>query len=152
MNICLGRGRGKSLQVKMPLNILAGMVRYQVTFKDILDCLLCNYTFSLTLGETVCGGGIHIRVQNDSCEFGHLLPGKYPRPVHCSGVPGGEGAPAAHTPSRQSSIWFRSRFGSVALSGSGAFLTPGSGIGLFRTRISDPGSQSHIFDSLVTVF
>ncbi len=29
-------------------------------------------------------------------------------------------------------------------------LDPGSGIGFFR--ISDPGSQTHIFDSLVTIF
>jgi hypothetical protein len=35
-------------------------------------------------------------------------------------------------------------------SGSGAFLTPGSGI---RNRfIPDPGSQTHIFESLVTTF
>jgi hypothetical protein len=34
--------------------------------------------------------------------------------------------------------------------GSSAFLTPGSGIGFFR--ISDPGSQTHIFESLVTIF
>jgi hypothetical protein len=34
--------------------------------------------------------------------------------------------------------------------GSGAFLTPGSGI---RNRfIPDPGSQTHIFESLVTIF
>ncbi len=34
--------------------------------------------------------------------------------------------------------------------GSGAFLTPGSGI---RNKFfSDPGSQSHIFESLVTIF
>jgi hypothetical protein len=34
--------------------------------------------------------------------------------------------------------------------GSGAFLTPGSGI---RNRfIPDPGSQTHIFESLVTTF
>jgi hypothetical protein len=36
---------------------------------------------------------------------------------------------------------------SVADPGSGAFLTPGSGIGLFR--IPDPGSLTHIFESLV---
>jgi hypothetical protein len=41
--------------------------------------------------------------------------------------------------------------------GSGAFLTPGSGIGFFRipypgSRIPDPGSQTHTFDSLVTIF
>ncbi len=41
--------------------------------------------------------------------------------------------------------------------GSGAFLTPGSGI-LNRffpdpgSRISDPGSQTHIFESLETIF
>jgi hypothetical protein len=34
--------------------------------------------------------------------------------------------------------------------GSGAFLTPGSEIGLFR--IPDLGSQTHIFESLVTIF
>jgi hypothetical protein len=36
--------------------------------------------------------------------------------------------------------------------GSGAFgpLDPGSGIGYFR--ISDPESQTHIFESLVTIF
>jgi hypothetical protein len=34
--------------------------------------------------------------------------------------------------------------------GSDAFLTPGSGIGFFR--ISDPGSQTHIFESFVTIF
>ncbi len=40
--------------------------------------------------------------------------------------------------------------GSVADPGSGAFLTPGSGI---RNRFfPDPGSQIHIFESLVTVF
>ncbi len=34
--------------------------------------------------------------------------------------------------------------------GSGAFLTPGSGI---RNRFfSDPGSQTHIFESLLTIF
>ncbi len=34
--------------------------------------------------------------------------------------------------------------------GSGAFLTPGSGI---RDRFfPDPGSQTHIFESLVTIF
>jgi hypothetical protein len=34
--------------------------------------------------------------------------------------------------------------------GSGAFLTPGSGI---RNRFfSDPGSQTHIFERLVTLF
>jgi hypothetical protein len=44
--------------------------------------------------------------------------------------------------------------------GSGAFLTPGSGIRcLFDpwipdlgSWISDPGSQAHIFESLVTIF
>ncbi len=40
---------------------------------------------------------------------------------------------------------------------SGAFLNPGSGIGFFRipdlgSWISDPGSQTHIFESLVTIF
>jgi hypothetical protein len=41
---------------------------------------------------------------------------------------------------------------SVADSGSGAFLTldPGSGIGFFR--IPDLGSQTHIFDGLMTNF
>ena len=46
---------------------------------------------------------------------------------------------------------------SVADPGSGAFLNldPGSGIGFFRisdpaSRISDPGSQTQIFDSLMT--
>ncbi len=35
-------------------------------------------------------------------------------------------------------------------SGSGAFLTPGSGI---RNRFfPDPGSQTHMFESLVTIF
>jgi hypothetical protein len=34
--------------------------------------------------------------------------------------------------------------------GSGAFLTPGSGIGFFR--ILDLGSQTPIFESLVTIF
>jgi hypothetical protein len=38
---------------------------------------------------------------------------------------------------------------SVADPGSCAFLTPGSGIGFFR--ISDPGSQTHIFESLVSI-
>jgi hypothetical protein len=39
---------------------------------------------------------------------------------------------------------------SVADPGSGAFLTPGSGI---RNRFfPDPGSQTHIFESLVTIF
>jgi hypothetical protein len=39
---------------------------------------------------------------------------------------------------------------SVADPGYGAFLTPGSGI---RNRFfPDPGSQSHIFESLVTIF
>jgi hypothetical protein len=34
--------------------------------------------------------------------------------------------------------------------GSGAFLTPGSGI---RNRVfPDPGSQTHIFESIVTIF
>jgi hypothetical protein len=33
---------------------------------------------------------------------------------------------------------------------SAAFLTPGSGIGL--SRISDPGSQTRIFETLVTIF
>ncbi len=34
--------------------------------------------------------------------------------------------------------------------GSGVFLTPGSGI---RNRLfPDPGSQPHIFESLVTIF
>jgi hypothetical protein len=41
--------------------------------------------------------------------------------------------------------------------GSGAFLTPGSGIRNrffpdLGSRISDPGSQTHIFESLVTIF
>jgi hypothetical protein len=41
--------------------------------------------------------------------------------------------------------------------GSGAFLTPGSGIGFFRipdpgSRISDPGSQTHIFESILKIF
>jgi hypothetical protein len=31
---------------------------------------------------------------------------------------------------------------------SGAFLTPGSGIGFFP----DPGSQTYLFESLVTIF
>jgi hypothetical protein len=36
-------------------------------------------------------------------------------------------------------------------------LTPGSGIGFFRipdlgSRISDPGSQTHIFEGLATIF
>jgi hypothetical protein len=40
--------------------------------------------------------------------------------------------------------------GSVADPGSGAFLTPGSGI---RDRFfPDPGFQIHIFESLVTIF
>jgi hypothetical protein len=30
-------------------------------------------------------------------------------------------------------------------------LDPGSGIGFFRTRISDPGSQPHIFENLLTI-
>jgi hypothetical protein len=34
--------------------------------------------------------------------------------------------------------------------GSGAFLTPGSGIGFFR--IPDLGSQPHIFENLLTIF
>ncbi len=34
--------------------------------------------------------------------------------------------------------------------GSGAFLTPGSGIGFFR--IPDLGSQTHAFESLMTIF
>jgi hypothetical protein len=34
--------------------------------------------------------------------------------------------------------------------GSGAFLTPGSGIGFFR--IPNLGSQTHIFEGLVTIF
>jgi hypothetical protein len=34
--------------------------------------------------------------------------------------------------------------------GSGAFLTPGSGIR--KKPIPDPGSQIHIFESLVTIF
>jgi hypothetical protein len=33
---------------------------------------------------------------------------------------------------------------------SGAFLTPGSGIGFFR--MSGPGSQTHIFESLMKIF
>ncbi len=38
----------------------------------------------------------------------------------------------------------------VADPGSGAFMTPGSGI---QNRFfPDPGSQTHIFDSLVTIF
>jgi hypothetical protein len=37
---------------------------------------------------------------------------------------------------------------SVVDPGSGAFLISGSGIGFFP----DPGSQTHIFDSLVTIF
>jgi hypothetical protein len=41
---------------------------------------------------------------------------------------------------------------SVADPGSGAFLTPGSGIGFSESRISDPGSQTYIFESLVTIF
>jgi hypothetical protein len=47
---------------------------------------------------------------------------------------------------------FRIRITSVADPdpGSGAFLTPGSGRGFFR--ISDPGSQTHIFEGLVTSF
>jgi hypothetical protein len=45
----------------------------------------------------------------------------------------------------------------VADPGSGAFLTPGSGIrNRFYpdpgSRIPDPGSQAHIFESLVTIF
>jgi hypothetical protein len=41
-------------------------------------------------------------------------------------------------------------YNSVADPGSGAFLTPGSGI---RNRFfPDPGSQTHTFESLVTVF
>jgi hypothetical protein len=43
-------------------------------------------------------------------------------------------------------------FNSVADPGSGAFLTPGSGIRNRFFRISDPGSQTHIFESLVTIF
>ena len=35
--------------------------------------------------------------------------------------------------------------------GSGAFLTPGSGIGFSVSRISDPGSQPHIFENLLTI-
>jgi hypothetical protein len=38
--------------------------------------------------------------------------------------------------------------------GSGAFLTPGSGIGVFPdpgSRIPDPGSQIYIFESLLTI-
>ncbi len=45
--------------------------------------------------------------------------------------------------------------GSVADPGSGAFLTPGSGIrnSFFSgSRISDPGSQTYSFESLVTMF
>jgi hypothetical protein len=38
---------------------------------------------------------------------------------------------------------------SVADPESGAFLTPGSGI---RKPIPDPGSQTHIFERLVTIF
>ncbi len=39
---------------------------------------------------------------------------------------------------------------SVADPGAGAFLTPGSGI---RNRFfPDPGSQTHIFESLITIF
>jgi hypothetical protein len=39
-------------------------------------------------------------------------------------------------------------------SGSGAFLTPGSdlGSGIGFSRISDPGSQTPIFESLMTIF
>ncbi len=43
--------------------------------------------------------------------------------------------------------------------GSGAFLTPGSGIGIRNrffpdpgSRIPDPGFQNHIFESLMTIF
>ncbi len=41
--------------------------------------------------------------------------------------------------------------------GSGNFLTPGSGIrNMFfpdpRSRILDPGSRTHVFESLVTIF
>ncbi len=48
------------------------------------------------------------------------------------------------------SACFEDLFSSVADPGSGAFLTldPGSGIGF--SRISDPGSQPHIFNSLMT--
>ncbi len=51
-------------------------------------------------------------------------------------------------------VWYRIAMTSVADpdpgSGIGVFLTPGSGI---RNRfIPDPGSQTHIFESLVTTF
>ncbi len=36
--------------------------------------------------------------------------------------------------------------------GSGAFLTPGSGIGFFRIQgVPDPGSQDHIFKNFLTI-
>jgi hypothetical protein len=41
---------------------------------------------------------------------------------------------------------------SIADPGSGAFLIPGSGSGMGFSRISDPGSQTHNFESLVTIF
>jgi len=36
--------------------------------------------------------------------------------------------------------------------GSDAFLTPGPGSGIGFFRIPDLGSQTHIFESLVTIF
>jgi hypothetical protein len=56
-----GKGKGKITASENAAECIS-MYGYLVTFKDIFDCLLCNYTFSLALGGTVCGGGIHIRV------------------------------------------------------------------------------------------
>ncbi len=55
------------------------------------------------------------------------------------------------------SVAFPSRLPSVADpdAGSGTFWTPGSGIRnrfFSGSRISDPGSQTHIFQSIVTIF
>ncbi len=36
--------------------------------------------------------------------------------------------------------------------GSGAFLTPGPGSGIRNRFFPDPGSQNHIFKSLMTIF
>jgi hypothetical protein len=72
-----------------------------------------------------------------------------------------------HTGWNQQSSNVQQYFISVADPGSGAFLTPGSGIGfsripnpyfLFRIpdpgvqKAPDPGSQTHIFEMLVTIF
>jgi hypothetical protein len=48
------------------------------------------------------------------------------------------------------------KYGSISVAdtdpGSGPFLTPGLGSGIRNRRISDPGAQTHIFESLVTIF